>query len=339
MENRALVILFFLLVLSCFIAQSYGKKQIGALSHIYKEMLKINTSIDRSHFNASHRLFHGVKVDSEGMKKTDRIDRLPKQPHVKFKQYGGYVTVNKTAGRAFFYYFVEAQHSHHNSLPLLLWLNRRYYLLYFLNFSCIFRLMVFFFFSWPGCSSLAYGAMQEIGPFRIGNAVINDETDVKGMFEYFASHALISDETSDQIMKYCDFSPKTTNQSDECNDASDKAQNNIDNIDISNIYAPICSNSSLTDKPKKTSAMNIDPCSDDYVIAYLNRPDVQEALHANVTEIPYEWQPCSDILEKWEDSPSTVIPLLKEFIANGLRVWIFRYKSFSFFLITTTYKL
>lgn len=36
----------------------------------------------------------------------------------------------------------------------------------------------------------------------------------------------------------------------------------------------------------------IDPCSDDYLIAYMNRPDVQKALHANVTKIKYNWQPC-----------------------------------------------
>lgn len=37
----------------------------------------------------------------------------------------------------------------------------------------------------------------------------------------------------------------------------------------------------------------IDPCSDYYTIAYMNRPDVQNSLHANVTNIKYSnWQPC-----------------------------------------------
>lgn len=35
-----------------------------------------------------------------------------------------------------------------------------------------------------------------------------------------------------------------------------------------------------------------DPCSDDYTHAYLNRPDVQAALHANTTGIPYPWTQC-----------------------------------------------
>ena len=70
--------------------------------------------------------------------------------------------------------------------------------------------------------------------------------------------------------------------------------------------------------------LNFDPCSEYYVSAYLNRPDVQEAMHANVTKLTHDWEPCSDVLTTWLDSSSTIIPLLHEFMANGLRVWVFR---------------
>jgi serine carboxypeptidase-like clade 2 len=69
--------------------------------------------------------------------------------------------------------------------------------------------------------------------------------------------------------------------------------------------------------------LNFDPCSHYYVYAYLNRPDVQAAIHANVTKLTHDWEPCSDIID-WLDSPSTILPLLQEFMANGLRVWVFR---------------
>ena len=56
----------------------------------------------------------------------------------------------------------------------------------------------------------------------------------------------------------------------------------------------------------------------------MNRPEVQEALHANVTRLTHDWEPCSNVIQKWVDSPSTIIPHLQELMANGLRVWIFR---------------
>ncbi|CAH9133739.1 unnamed protein product [Cuscuta epithymum] len=71
-------------------------------------------------------------------------DKLPGQlAAVGFKHYAGYVTVNMTNGRSLFYWFFESSTSPQQK-PLLLWLN-----------------------GGPGCSSVGYGASQEIGPFLI----------------------------------------------------------------------------------------------------------------------------------------------------------------------------
>ena len=35
-----------------------------------------------------------------------------------------------------------------------------------------------------------------------------------------------------------------------------------------------------------------DPCTAEYAEVYFNRPDVQAALHANVTKIGYNWTHC-----------------------------------------------
>ncbi|XP_020575744.1 serine carboxypeptidase 24 [Phalaenopsis equestris] len=73
----------------------------------------------------------------------DRIEELPGQPPVNFEQFSGYVLVNEKRGRALFYWLTEATGNAHEK-PLVLWLN-----------------------GGPGCSSVAYGASEEIGPFRI----------------------------------------------------------------------------------------------------------------------------------------------------------------------------
>ncbi|KAK7252180.1 hypothetical protein RIF29_35957 [Crotalaria pallida] len=73
----------------------------------------------------------------------DLVTNLPSQPHVDFQHYAGYVMVNETNGRALFYWFYEAM-TNPEEKPLVLWLN-----------------------GGPGCSSVGYGATQEIGPFLV----------------------------------------------------------------------------------------------------------------------------------------------------------------------------
>ena len=52
----------------------------------------------------------------------DRIWALPGQPEVSFEQFSGYVTVNRAAGRALFYWLTEAS-IQPLSKPLVIWLN------------------------------------------------------------------------------------------------------------------------------------------------------------------------------------------------------------------------
>ncbi|GJU49040.1 serine carboxypeptidase II-2 [Tanacetum coccineum] len=76
--------------------------------------------------------------------KQDQVFDLPGQNfNVDFAQYAGYVTVNEENGRALFYWLTEATQDP-ASKPLVLWLN-----------------------GGPGCSSIAYGMSEEVGPFHV----------------------------------------------------------------------------------------------------------------------------------------------------------------------------
>ncbi|KAK2646801.1 hypothetical protein Ddye_021996 [Dipteronia dyeriana] len=147
----------------------------------------------------------------------DRITALPGQPPVTFSQFSGYVTVNQNHGRALFYWFTQASTTPPNK-PLLLWLN-----------------------GGPGCSSVAYGASEEIGPFRINR----------------------------------------TGSSLYLNNTTVRLKNTL----------------------LRRRASGYDPCTENYAEKYYNRIDVQRALHANITGIPYKWTACSDVLiNNWKDS-------------------------------------
>lgn len=344
---------------------------------------------------------------------------LPGQPEVKFKQYSGYITVNASAGRALFYWFVEADSSNPDTKPLILWLN-----------------------GGPGCSSIAYGAMEEIGPFKVlpnasglstnthswnkvanllflespagvgfsysntssdlktsgdkrtandahtflvkwferfphykgrifyisgesyaghyvpqlaklvyernikgvqnphinlkgllvGNGVLDNYYDNVGLIEYWWDHALISDDSYHAILAACDF--HKANLSKTCtNLINDVFEHVLGDIDPYSIYTPVCTNQSQSKRvaarrPIKSPTLRhlagYDPCLGNYAEIYFNRPDVQEALHANTTGIAYNWTGCSDVLfENWKDSEFSVIPIYKELISAGFKIWLF----------------
>ncbi|XP_065000585.1 serine carboxypeptidase II-3-like isoform X2 [Musa acuminata AAA Group] len=139
----------------------------------------------------------------------------------------------------------------------------------------------------------AAGAAINLKGIAIGNAVINDETDSRGIYDFFWTHALISDATVEAIQKYCNFSPNAVEEPPQCIDAAREANQVTEELDIYNIYAPLCFSSNLTSPPKKPSIEDFDPCTSIYVNAYLNDPEVQKALHANITRLNYSWSSCS----------------------------------------------
>nr|GEZ37980.1 serine carboxypeptidase-like 27 [Tanacetum cinerariifolium] len=300
----------------------------------------------------------------------DKIHSLPGQPtNVTFNQYSGYITVDKKQGRALFYWLVEASNGPASSKPLVLWLN-----------------------GGPGCSSIAYGAFEEVGPFRVGpdgktlslkanmlfvdspagvgfsytntsfdqitgdqrtghyvpqlsqiivrlnkgvkqpdinfkgfllgNPLLDDYYDNIGTFEFWWNHGLISDTTYQILNESCPYDSFLFPSGD-CYKYLLRAYSEFGDINFYGIYDPPCHELGTT-LPLPWMFRGSDNCIIKYTKQYMNRPDVQKALHANVTRLPYSWITCSDIVRgSWTDSPQTMLPIFKELIKAGIRIWVF----------------
>ncbi|KAL6603362.1 hypothetical protein ACP70R_043723 [Stipagrostis hirtigluma subsp. patula] len=176
----------------------------------------------------------------------------------------------------------------------------------------------------------------------IGNAAIDSSSDDRGLAEYAWDHAVISDELYAAIKKECSFSDDG-DESPQCSAAWDKFFTALRDIDLYSLYTPACTDAmanSSSGAGRRDDLLRrhpglrrvhrgrpyntYDPCADYHVVDYLNRADVQRALHANVSGgIPYRWQPCSDVLGNWTDSPASTLPVIRGLVGAGLRVWVF----------------
>ncbi|KAM0948861.1 putative carboxypeptidase D [Dioscorea sansibarensis] len=166
------------------------------------------------------------------------------------------------------------------------------------------------------------GTIINLKGVAIGNGYFDGIMNTKAMFDYFWTHALNSDETYQAIQSECDF--LTGNYSVECKKAQNSGYMEVGNLDNYDIYAPLCNDPSGATTSGITSA-EIDPCVEYYVITYLNHPDVQRSLHANVTGLPYPWDICSGLVNwgNWRDSQKTMLPSMKQLISSGIRVWLY----------------
>ncbi|OAY83473.1 Serine carboxypeptidase-like 27 [Ananas comosus] len=182
--------------------------------------------------------------------------------------------------------------------------------------------------------------------YRKNNETQNPVINLKG-FMYWWTHGLISDTTYHNLRATC-ILQSSEHPSEECVKNLNTASAEEGNIDPYSIYTQPCNNTSslklsLNGRyPWMSRAY--DPCTERYAKIYYNHPEVQRALHANVTGIRYPWDTCriffhvvlkveniffpytcdSDIVGTyWADSPRSMLPIYRELISAGLRIWVF----------------
>ncbi|CAM0957277.1 unnamed protein product [Alopecurus aequalis] len=170
--------------------------------------------------------------------------------------------------------------------------------------------------------------------FMVGNGVTDDHNDYVGTFEFWWNHGLISDNTYRLLKDSC-LHDSIVHPSPACNAAFNVSTDEQGNIDMYSIYTPTCNETAATNssvsrrrRPKGRYPWmtgSYDPCTERYSTAYYNRQDVQTALHANVTgAMNYLWDTCSDTINtNWRDAPRSMLPIYKELIGAGLRIWVF----------------
>ncbi|XP_031383963.1 serine carboxypeptidase-like 27 [Punica granatum] len=163
--------------------------------------------------------------------------------------------------------------------------------------------------------------------FLLGNPVLDDFHDNVGTYEYWWNHGLISDTTYSELNRSCPYDsflfPKG-----KCYDALNSAYSQFGDINPYDISTSPCHQiGSLKHNlqyPLPWKFRGNDQCIILYTTKYLNRLGVQKALHANVSRIPRRWTSCSNAIRaNWTDSPKSVLPIFKELIASGIRIWVF----------------
>ncbi|KAL8112987.1 hypothetical protein AgCh_020342 [Apium graveolens] len=173
---------------------------------------------------------------------------------------------------------------------------------------------------------------------QLGNPETSDADDWQGILDYAWSHAIVSEETHKTIRESCDFYSSNP-WNDDCGQAADEVYKQYEEIDIYSLYTSVCTGNTAGSGYRSNRVMlrgtsnmmprimgGYDPCLDDYAKTYYNRPDVQKALHVSDGYLLKNWSICNmDIFNGWlwSESKESVLPIYKDLIAAGLKIWVY----------------
>ncbi|CAI9761189.1 unnamed protein product [Fraxinus pennsylvanica] len=166
----------------------------------------------------------------------------------------------------------------------------------------------------------------------IGNPLLEFNTDFNSRAEFFWSHGLISDATYEQFTKVCNYSQirrqlQNGNLTPVCSHVINQVSAELGKfVDTYDVTLDVCLSTAsmqsevrnhLKDKPK------IDVCVEDETTMYLNRNEVQKALHARLVGVD-QWTACSEVLHyKMQDLEVPTIGILGSLVKSGIRVLVY----------------
>ncbi|KAK9944066.1 hypothetical protein M0R45_009650 [Rubus argutus] len=168
----------------------------------------------------------------------------------------------------------------------------------------------------------------------IGNPLLRLDRDITARYDYFWSHGMISDEIHLTIMNECDFDnyefASPHNVSVACNNALAAANSivgpygNIYDVILDVCYPSIAEQELRLGKVASKISVGVDVCMAYEGQFYFNLPEVQKAIHANRTNLPYSWTLCSNVLNYSQaDVNINMLPFLARIVKNHIPVWVF----------------
>ncbi|XP_023741311.1 serine carboxypeptidase-like 45 [Lactuca sativa] len=168
----------------------------------------------------------------------------------------------------------------------------------------------------------------------IGNPLLEFNTDFNSRGEYLWSHGLISDATYDLFNKVCNYSTirrqaQYKSMTPKCSQVSNQASREVGRfINSYDITLDVClsnvfSQSQVLLNNFQGTETKIDVCVEDETIEYLNRKDVQTALHARLMGVS-QWGPCSEVLNyDMHNLEIPMSPVLTSLLKSGIRVFVY----------------
>ncbi|ESW31972.1 hypothetical protein PHAVU_002G282700 [Phaseolus vulgaris] len=170
----------------------------------------------------------------------------------------------------------------------------------------------------------------------LGNPVLEYATDLNSRAEFFWSHGLISDSTYKLFTTGCNYSRYVSEYyRDSISPVCSKVLRHVARetsrfVDKYDVTLDVCISSVLSQSKAicpqgQKINESIDVCVDDKVTNYLNRKDVQEALHAKLVGVR-KWDVCSNnsILDyDMLNLEKPTLPVVGSLIKAGVRVLIY----------------
>ncbi|KAG8476986.1 hypothetical protein CXB51_030233 [Gossypium anomalum] len=183
-----------------------------------------------------------------------------------------------------------------------------------------------------GCKGRDPKCGHYINQLELGNPVLEFATDFNSRAEYFWSHGLISDSTYKMFTSVCNYSRYVSEYyRDSVSPSCSKVMSQVSRetskfVDKYDVTLDVCISSVLSQSmainPQQVSE-RVDVCVEDKIVNYLNRKDVQKALHARLVGVR-RWTVCSNILDyQLLNLEMPIISIVGSLIKSGIPVLVY----------------